>query len=297
MNLSPLLLVVGPTGSGKTSLGIALCERLGGEIVSADSMQVYRGCDIGTAKATPQEQARARHHLIDIRDPDEEYSAAQWAQDARAAIADIRARDKQPIIVGGTGFYIRALLQPDVLPPVPPDPQLRVQLEMESSAALHEKLARHDSAAATRLHPRDRQRVIRALEIALTASTPQSTPSPEAAPPEYVAFALDVPRALLYERLNRRVDAMLEAGFMEELRALATEYSPAAPALRSLGYKQMQPALSQSALFAEAVELWKRDTRRYAKRQMTWFRHQLPAHRLDATSGASVEQLLALWRG
>jgi len=287
---TPLLILVGPTGTGKTAVGIELCQRLNGEIISADSMQIYRGCDIGTAKASPPELARARHHLVNIREPYQEYSAAQWAGDAVLAIADIRARAKQPIIVGGTGFYLQALLHPNRLADVPPNPELRAELEAlaagQGAGVLHERLAQLDAAAAARLHPNDVKRVIRAIEVAsapdaragddsVCGRNPLTSPAPVAY--DSINFGLDMPRDQLYQRLEQRIEVMLQQGFMDELRWLTQlPGSRSTLALQSLGYRQMLPVLAEPERFDECVALWKRDTRRYAKRQMTWFRHQLP---------------------
>lgn len=278
---SKLLVIVGPTASGKTEVAIELCHLLNGEIVSADSALVYRGMDIGSAKPTAEEQARAKHHLIDIRNPDEEYSAAQWAQDATQVIADIRARGKQPIIVGGTGFYVNALLKPQLLAGAPQNFPLRKELEefaaREGVEALHQRLAEVDAAAAARLHPNDVMRVVRAIEVALyEAAQPENMPVAEAqVGPEYKAFALEWPREQLYERIDQRVDLMLEQGFLQELKGLLAAGYGETIALQSLGYRQMRAALENPAVWDEAVEDWKRQTRRYAKRQGTWFRHQL----------------------
>ncbi|MBV9864156.1 MAG: tRNA (adenosine(37)-N6)-dimethylallyltransferase MiaA [Abitibacteriaceae bacterium] len=280
-----LLLLVGPTGIGKTAVAVELCQMLNGEVVSADSMQIYRGCDIGTAKPSAEERARARHHLIDIREPTESYSAAQWAQDGASAISDISERGKQPIVVGGTGFYIRALLDPHSLADVPPNPELRTRLEAEATAKsaqwLHNYLASLDAVAAQRLHPHDVRRVIRAIEVASTErllTTEHQTPLVPIEPQyDAVTFGLDMPREQLYARLEQRIDAMLQAGMLDELQWLLNQgISLASPLMQGLGYRQLLPALSNPATLADCVQLWKRDTRRYAKRQLTWFRHQLP---------------------
>lgn len=324
-----LLYLVGSTGSGKTAVALELCDLLDGEIVSADSVQLYRGLNIGSAKPTAQEQARARHHLIDIREPHETYSAALWAQDARAAIAEVTSRGKTPVVVGGTGFYLRALLQPNLIAAAPPDENLRAELLREYSCNgadfVFQKLRELDENAAARLHPNDKHRVMRAIEVALatqqsdarvlasendggenaardfqleatvldeeTASTRGATFDSESdfAP---LIFGLQWNREELYARLEKRIDAMLRNGFMEELRDLLERgVSPDAPSLQSVGYKQMQPALRDAARFSECVELWKRDTRRYAKRQMTWFRHQLPTRWIDANESSSATHL------
>ena len=296
----PLPILVGPTGVGKTAVAIELCELLDGEIVSADSMQLYRGLDIGTAKASAEEQARARHHLIDILSPDDEYSAARWAQDAAQVISGIRARGKQPIIVGGTGFYLTALLSPGRLASALPDMSLRAQLfekaEREGNEVLHAYLHTLDADAATRLHPNDTKRVVRAIEVAMSRQSQdydESTQDQPAVP--FAAFGLLLPRELLYDRINHRVDIMLEAGFMNELCRLIEAGFANAPPLQNLGYRHMRPALNNPAMYEAAVELWKRDTRRYAKRQMTWFRHQIPVQWIDVENRCAREttELLA----
>lgn len=291
-----LLCIVGPTGVGKTAVALELCELLGGEVVSADSMQIYRGLDIATAKPTAEEQARARHHLIDIREPDESFSAAQWAEAARSAICDIRARGKTPILAGGTGFYLRALFAPGTLAAVPPNESLRAQWERDLAEHgvewLHGQLRERDAAAAARLHPNDVRRVIRALEVAehdghaLAEQTPKAEMLPEEPEFSAIVFGLTMPREQLYARLDARVDAMIggEDGkaFEAELQ-LAAGLHAELPSMQGVGYRQMRAALRDRALWAEGVALWKRDTRRYAKRQMTWFRHQMQAQWLDVT--------------
>jgi len=303
MTQPSLLLLVGPTGVGKTAVAVELCELLNGEIVSADSMQIYRRCDIGTAKPSPHERARAVHHLIDIHEPTERYSAAEWAIDAGRAIEDIVSRGRQPIIVGGTGFYLRALLQPESLAAAPPNVALRTHLEHEAAergaAHLHDRLAQLDAAAAQRLHPNDVRRVIRAIEVAVAPGETRSRPSliPRPLP---LIFGLDMPRDILYQRLEARIDTMLEMGFLDELCALSQAgVPPDAPALQGVGYRQMLPVLSDPHdphLLARCVALWKRDTRRYAKRQLTWFRHQLPVrwqHLAAATAPLETARTIA----
>ncbi|MBW3635053.1 MAG: tRNA (adenosine(37)-N6)-dimethylallyltransferase MiaA [Armatimonadetes bacterium] len=289
--MKPLLVITGPTASGKSNLALHLAKNLGGEIVSCDSMQIYRGCDIATAKPTPLERARIPHHLLDVCDPDERFSAAQWAIEAREAIENIEKGARTPIVCGGTGFYLRALLQPQTLAEVAPDAALRAQLEAEletrGALAMHETLAETDAKAAARLHPNDSFRVLRALEVALGEKNALSSPETEWAP---LIFALDWPREVLYHRINERVEAMMEAGFLEELQFLAGKWGRDAPALGGVGYKQMMPVLDDESNLSECLEAWKRDTRRYAKRQRTWFRHQLPVRWLD---GAREAQELA----
>jgi tRNA dimethylallyltransferase len=301
--ITPLLILSGPTASGKTPIAIELCRRLNGEIICADSMQIYRRCDIVTAKPTREEQQLVPHHLLNICEPDEQFSAAQWATAAGEIIAQIQSRNRLPIIVGGTGFYLRALLQPQILSQVPPDSQLRAQLQAElekdGPKVLWERLQQVDASAAERLHPNDSFRVLRALEVARgqrsdDASDLKVLCAPETETPfDWMAFGLEWPRRTLYKRIESRIDAMIEAGAWDEWRGLLNSgVSIEAPALNGVGYRQMRPALNDASLESECVEIWKRDTRRYAKRQMTWFRHQLALQWIEMdrrTSGAAAE--------
>lgn len=302
--LPHLLILGGPTGVGKTAVAIELCDLLNGEIISADSMLIYRGCDIATAKPTREEQTRAPHHLIDILKPSQRYSAAEWAADARNVMQDLQRRGKQPLIVGGTGFYLRALLEPETLATAPPNPALRAEMEALLNAqgvqAVWEHLQQLDPTAAARLHPNDTFRVIRACEVAIweQENTEQAftekkvnLPGLRQQIPTFTAIGLTMPRELLYPRLEKRIDTMIESGFMDELRGLRDTYGAEAPALQGVGYKQMLPALDDPALFDAGVELWKRDTRRYAKRQMTWFRHQLAMEWKILDEGYSPRQV------
>jgi tRNA dimethylallyltransferase len=285
--MTPLICFVGPTASGKSALALEVCARIGGEILACDSMQIYRGCDIATAKPARAEQETTPHHLLDLCEPNERFSAAQWVKNAKIAIASIEKRGKKPVICGGTGFWLRALLLPDFLSDVAPDAalkaQLEAQLEAQGAAQMHAQLEQIDPDAARRLHSNDTFRVLRALEIALLR--PQ-TEAPEIAPQiefEAQIFGLNWPRQQLYERIDSRVAAMIAAGALEELRVLREKWGDDAPALGGVGYKQMLPVLRGEIALEEGVEGWKRDSRRYAKRQMTWFRHQLPLRWLDAT--------------
>ncbi|HEX8465549.1 MAG TPA: tRNA (adenosine(37)-N6)-dimethylallyltransferase MiaA [Abditibacterium sp.] len=286
---APLLIITGPTASGKSALALRVCQQIGGEIVSCDSMQIYRGCDIATAKPTLAERALVPHHLLDLCEPSERFSAAQWAEAARDRIENIAARGKTAVVCGGTGFYLRALLQPETLASVAPDSALRAELEAElttmGAAAMHAKLATFDAEAAARLHPNDSFRVLRALEVALGQPRTSVSALPSFAPH---IFGIEWPREVLYQRINARVESMMQAGFLEELRGLVARFGAAAPALSGVGYQQMKPVLEDESRLGEGLELWKRDTRRYAKRQMTWFRHQLDVTWLDGNSELSA---------
>ncbi len=296
LSFKPLLCIVGPTASGKSALALQLCDLLHGEIVSCDSMQIYRGCDIATAKPTRLEQEKTPHHFLDICEPNERFSAAQWATEVRKTIGEIENRGKTPVICGGTGFWLRALLQPEFLSEVAPNSELRqalqAELERVGAAEIHRKLAALDAGAAARLHPNDTFRTLRALEIALQTLQPTAELAPESqkSDSEFAAqiFALDWPREVLYERIDRRVDAMISAGFETELQDLISKWGRDAPALGGVGYKQMLPVFEGESDFEAGVELWKRESRRYAKRQMTYFRHQLPVTWLPGEANASI---------
>lgn len=278
---SPILAIVGPTASGKSALALQVARQVGGEIIGCDAMQVYRRCDIVTAKPTPDELARVLHHLVDVCDPDQRYSAAQWARAASEAVADIAARGRVPIVCGGTGFYLRALLEPERISAPAPDEAVRAQLETQDTPLLLQQLHELNPAVAAHLEPNDRYRVVRALQIALQRARGDAV-LPPIAPLNARVTALSWPRAALYERINARVDAMMKAGALGETRALLNEWGADAPWASGVGYKQLIAVLNGAPLNA-ALEDWKRESRRYAKRQETWFRHQTQATWLDAT--------------
>jgi tRNA dimethylallyltransferase len=295
----PLLAVVGPTAVGKTALAITLARHLGGEIVSADSRQVYRHMDIGTAKPTPQELAAAPHHLIEIIDPDEEFSLATYQDRATQTIADIAARGRLPILAGGTGQYLAAILQGWQLPRVAPDPELRAALEREAAehgaAALHERLARVDPAAAAGIMPGNVRRVIRALEVYQLTGRPISSQRAMQAPPYRArTIWLTLPAPALYARIDARVDAMVAAGLPEEVRALvARGYGWELPAMSSLGYREFRPYFAGEDTLAEAVQRLKYDTHAFARRQKTWFQRLRHATQLPADAPDLAERALA----
>jgi tRNA dimethylallyltransferase len=281
-SLPSLTAIVGPTAVGKTALAIELAQAWGGEIVSADSRQIYRLMDIGTAKPTPAERAAAPHHLIDICDPDEPFSLATYQDMAYAAIGDVIARGRTPLLVGGTGQYLAAVLEGWRIPRVAPQPALRAELEAaaahDGAEALHARLAAVDPAAAAQIAPTNVRRVIRALEVFLVSGEPISAQQVREPPPYRLrTIRLVRPRAELYARADARVDAMLEAGLVEEVQGLLERgYSWELPALSSLGYIQFKPYLAGEASLATCVERLKFDTHNFIRRQGTWFR-RLPA--------------------
>ena len=278
-----LLVVVGPTAAGKTALSIELAEALGGEIVSADSRQIYRGMDIGTAKATAAERARVPHHLLDIVTPDQVLTLAEYQASAYRTIEEIAAADHLPMLVGGTGQYVSAVLEGWRIPGVPPQEALRRELEAVAAEAgplaLHEQLARLDAVAADRIDYRNVRRVIRALEVCLTTGQPISELQRKEQPPyRVVQVGVTRPRAVLYERIDRRVDAMLDAGLVEEVMALADDgYGWELPAMTGLGYRQIGQYLRGEVTLDEAVALVKKGTRRFVQQQHNWFRANDPA--------------------
>ena len=285
MNLSIsnlLLCIVGPTGVGKTALALDLAERLNGEIVSADSRQIYRGMDIGTGKPTPDQLARVPHHLIDRVDPDQAYTLAEYQAAAYAAIDDIFARGKQPLLVGGTGLYVRAVIEGLQIPAVPPNAALRAQLEERAAraggAALYAELQQVDPEAAAKIDPRNVRRTIRALEVYL-ATGQKFSAAGKAQPPPFTVrrCGLTLPRDLLYAQVDRRVDDMIARGWLDEVRVLAQKYDRALPALSSLGYPQMYAVLRGELTLDAAAQEIKYHTHRFIRHQYAWFRPGDPA--------------------
>ena len=279
----PLVAVVGPTASGKSDLGIALALRLGGEIINCDSVQVYQEIEIATAKVPPAERRGVPHHLIDFVPPERSYTAADWARDALAAIEEIESRGRTALLVGGTGFYLRALREPFFEAPAT-DAALRRRLvvlrERRGPEHLHRLLRRLDPERAARLQPRDWSRVQRALEHRLQTGEKFSArlPSRPAPPPQAArlrVFALDPPREELYRRIDLRAEAHFRAGLVEEVRALLERGVPAGgSALGAHGYRRVVEHLGGARTLASAVEQTKLDVRHYAKRQLTWFRRE-----------------------
>ncbi len=278
----PLVGLVGPTAVGKTALAVRLAEAVGGEIVSADSRQVYRGMDIGTAKATLGEQSRVPHHLIDVVDPDETLGLAQFQAMAYTAIADITARGRVPFLVGGTGQYVMAVVEGWQVPRVAPDEELRTalyhQAKQEGAGALHARLQELDPAAADRIDPRNVRRVVRALEVYLTTGQPISEQQVKRPPPyRILLIGLTLSRTQLYRRIDERVEQMIEAGLEDEVRRLVSAgYGFDLPAMSGVGYGQFAPYLAGEASLADVVAGIKRATRRFVRHQSNWFRRDDP---------------------
>jgi tRNA dimethylallyltransferase len=279
------LLVAGPTTSGKSALAIVLAEKLGGSIINADSMQVYRDLRIITARPTVADEARVPHLLYGHVDAAENYSVGRWCVDAGAAVAEARRAGRLPILVGGTGLYFKALMQGlAAVPPIPADirAMIRTRLAVEGVAPLYAELMQRDPVAAQRLMPGDRSRITRALEVVLATGRPLSDWHSEGMPPAVDAsraakIFLDVDRADLYRRIDVRFDAMIAGGALDEVRALAErKLDPTLPAMKAHGVPWLIRYLSGDISLDEASEGGKRDTRRYTKRQATWFRNQLP---------------------
>ena len=301
MDNKPLILVAGPTAVGKTALAVALAQQINGEIVSADSMQVYRKMNIGTAKATPAEMGGIPHHLIDCLEPDAPFSVAQFQSMAQCALHHIYSQNKLPIVVGGTGFYINALLRgTDFTAAHAADRAYRDNLaalaDEKGRIYLHGMLKKADPAAAAAIHPHNVKRVIRALEyIKQTGSSIAAHNAREklkASVYDAKVFIIHCDRAALYEKINRRVDGMIAAGLLDEVAGLlAAGYGPGLASMQALGYKEMIPVVQGAMPLAEAQALLKRNTRRFAKRQLTWFRRQCDGTWLDSGAYRDIDEL------
>ncbi|MCL5045788.1 MAG: tRNA (adenosine(37)-N6)-dimethylallyltransferase MiaA [Actinobacteria bacterium] len=296
----PLLVVTGPTATGKTAVGIELALRLKGEVISADSMLVYRHMDIGTAKPDLEERRGVPHHLIDIVDPDEEFSVADFQVLAHQKIREVAGRGKLPLLVGGTGLYIRALAEEYQFTEMDPDSEFRRRLAEEARVkggeGLHGRLREVDPDAAARIHPNDSRRLIRALEVYEKTGRPISSswgaparPSPY----DLVMVGITADRQDLYRRIELRVDRMIAAGLVEEVRSLlGMGYTRDLKSMQSLGYREIAAYLDGETDLPGAVELIKINTRRFAKRQLTWFRRDRRINWLPVGKDSSVEQIV-----
>ena len=285
---SQLILICGPTATGKTRLGVALAKALGGEVVSADSMQVYRRMDIGTAKPTAEEMDGIPHHMIDVADPEEDFSVARYVDMAAKCVDDILSRGRLPILAGGTGLYIDSLLSGRTFAPFQPDSPLRGQLEeqlrREGGTAMLSRLAQVDPDSAARLHPNDEKRIIRALEVYQSTgkTITQHNLETRAVPPRYDALTLALAfeqREDMWSRIDRRVDQMMDQGLVDEVQRLLDSGVPAkCTAMQAIGYKEMAAALLSHGDVSAGAEEVKLRSRQYAKRQLTWLRRNPAIH-------------------
>ncbi len=301
-----IVVILGPTAVGKTGLGVDLARRFGGEIVSADSMQVYCGMDVGTATPTPGEMGGVSHHLINIIPPTEPFSAGRFKELAREALAQISSRGCLPIVVGGTALYVRVLLYDFPLAELPADHELRKRLkrvvENRGSRVLHRQLEDVDPGSAERIHPNDVKRIIRALEVfAKTETTMTEWRRRTSREPVYDALkiGLRMDRGVLYDRIDRRVDMMVEHGLIEEVRSLLDSHGSLSPtAARALGYRETVAYLRGEVQLDQCIESIKRNTRRFAKRQLTWFRKDPDIRWIDAvrdTPEQRAAELVEAW--
>lgn len=297
----PVIVLTGPTAVGKTEASILLAKAVGGEIISADSMQVYRHMDIGTAKILPEQRQGVPHYLVDEFEPDEEFNVMIFQRKVKAYMEDIYARHKIPVLVGGTGFYIQAVLYDIAFTEDQGDGRFRRQMQQlareQGETVLHERLCQVDPESAQAIHPNNVKRVIRALEYyhftGEKFSVHNAAQRQRSSPYEFLYIVLYMDREKLYERIDRRVDQMMEAGLLEEVRGLlAKGYDRSLVSMQGLGYKEVAAALAGECTLAEAVYRIKRDTRHFAKRQMTWFRREREVTMLDKASFAGTEELV-----
>lgn len=290
-----IIAIAGPTAVGKTALSLSLAEALSGEIISCDSMQIYRGMDIGTAKPTDEEMARIPHHLINVASPSSPYSSADYERDARRALADIQARGKTPIFCGGTGLYLESVLYEGALASPEANEAIREALWARSAEDVYAELQGVDPKAAASMHPNNRKRVIRALEIYLVSGKTKTEWDLEnnrerliEGAELYVLTSSD--REALYRRIDTRVDLMMEMGLLDEVRALSLD--PKTTAGQAIGYKEFYPYFEGKVTLEEAVASLKQASRRYAKRQLTWWEHSRDAAKIDMAT-VTVEEALA----
>jgi tRNA dimethylallyltransferase len=300
----PLLVILGATAVGKTGLAIPMAQALGGEIVSADSRQIYREMDIGTAKPTPEQQAAVPHHLIDVVAPNEDLSLAQYQRLAYAAIDDIHARGRLPMLVGGTGQYITALLEGWSIPEVPPNPALRAQLEAFANEngveALYTRLLELDPEAKQFVEARNTRRIVRALEVCMETGQPFSAQRRKTPPPyRTLVYGLTLERDRLYARADQRVLDMMAARFLNEVRGLlAKGYSRTLPSMSGIGYRELAAHLLDGILLDEAVQATQHATHDFIRRQTTWFRghdHGIVWHNVDQVTAGALTETAQVW--
>ncbi len=300
-NKKKIITLVGPTASGKTDVAIALAKKIKGELISADSMQIYREMQIGTAKPTKEELGDIPCYLTDFIEPDQKFSVASFKQQATTVIQDILDRQKEPIIVGGTGLYINAMTLPWVSEGTPVDETVRLKFykktEETDNATLYRQLEAVDPTAAAAVHPNNRKRVMRALEIYETTGKTKTQWDREAAkqslPYDYFMIGIDYPREVLYRRIDRRVDAMVSAGLLEEIVELQKKgYHKGLLSMQAIGYKELFPYLEGKETLEECIRILKRDTRHFAKRQLTWFRKDKRIRWFHPTAYESREEMV-----
>lgn len=282
-----VIAIVGPTASGKTELGIELAKQLGGEIINGDSMQIYRGMDIGTAKVQPEEMDGIVHHLLDIREPDESFSVAEYQQLVRSKIVEIQQRGKLPIIVGGTGLYVQSVLFDYRFAEDQADSQLRNDLQDELERVgkehMHRKMLALDPTID--IHPNNTRRVLRALEILLSGEQKEDGSLAQSPMYNELIVGLDMPRDQLYKRIDQRVGVMMQNGLLEEVKGLYDSGLRDVQSIKAIGYKELYACFDGIDSLEQAIEKLKRNSRKYAKRQLTYFRNKLPVLWMDAAAG------------
>lgn len=298
MNKIPLAVLFGPTASGKTALAVEMAKAFNGEVITADSMQVYKGMDIGTAKPTLEEQQGVPHHMIDVAEPNENYSLGQYVSAAKACIEEVYRRGKLPILAGGTGLYIDTLIQNISLSEEEKDESLRKELlkiaDSEGNGVLMEELKKVDPETANRLHINDTKRIVRALEVYKQTGIPQSEHIRRSklneSPYKTVKFCITAERSALYERINRRVDIMFDLGLTDEVKALLDKgIDESCTSMQGLGYKEVLWYLKGDISLAECKDIIKQGTRRYAKRQVSWFKRETETVPIDMFSEKKLE--------
>ena len=287
---SKVIVICGPTASGKTALSIELAKKIDGEIVSADSMQIYKDMDIGSAKPTKEEMDGIKHYLLDFVSPEDRYSVADYKKDATIAINEIIEKGKMPIVVGGTGLYIDSLIYNIDYPEIEFDEEYRKSLEKraeeEGLQNLYEEAKQIDSKAMENISPNDQKRILRVLELyhqtGKTKTEQEIESRKNEVPYDYYVFALNMDREKLYDRINKRVDIMIEQGLIEEVEGIIKKYKTYPTSMQALGYKEIKEYLNRNVTKEQAIETVKQETRRYAKRQLTWFRKNKQTIWLDA---------------
>ena len=292
MNKPQIVVICGPTASGKTALGIELANKINGEIISCDSMQIYKEMDIGTAKPTEEERKMATHHLVDFINPNERYSVADFKKDAENTIKEILAKGKTPILVGGTGLYINSLIYNIHFEEKNTDLEYRQQLEKIDISELYKKALSIDPQAMEKISSNDRKRITRILEMYHSTGKTKTELEKESRKEleyDYKVFVLSMDREILYERINKRVDLMIEQGLIEEVKAIKEKYKEFPTAMQGLGYKEVAEYLDGDISKEDMIDKIKQETRRYAKRQLTWFRAYKDAIWLDGLNHTKEE--------